>query len=154
MKRSGFKPRKTPLRSRTPIKRTKGTKKSTTGRTGPHKRRKTPLPTLRRKCDALLTPIIKKQHPYCLLCGKETQVAHHHVHKSKSSALRYYIPNLVNLCNHCHIVLHRNESYWASKVVQLRGLEWFEDLEKRKQEVVKTDRGWYEGHFERLSREA
>lgn len=112
---------------------------------------KTPsIKTLRNKCDALLTPLIKKLHPRCLLCNNETQVAHHHVHKSQSNALRYYLPNLINLCNHCHLALHMNESYYASKIIQIKGLEWFNDLERKKNELVKANVWWYQENLERL----
>jgi 5-methylcytosine-specific restriction endonuclease McrA len=58
--------------------------------------------TMRNKCDALLSPIVKKMYPQCLFCPNPTSTAHHHIKKSTSSALRYYIPNLVNLCTFCH----------------------------------------------------
>jgi len=83
-------------------------------------------------CDKLLSPILVKFKPVCLLCGGRTQVAHHHVHKSKSLALRYDFENLINLCNGCHFKLHHNESYWASRVLQIKGMKWFVGLEKRK----------------------
>ena len=47
------------------------------------------------QCDKLLTPIVVKLHPVCLFygicdgCTRNTQVAHHHCHKSKSLALRH-----------------------------------------------------------------
>lgn len=107
--------------------------------------------TMRNKCDALLTPLIKKLHPHCLLCGKNTEVAHHHVHKSTSSRLRYDLDNLINLCQHCHLVLHLNESYWASKIVDIKGLDWFHKLDRAKNELVKTDVHFYIAHHKRLS---
>lgn len=96
------------------------------------------------QCDKLLTPIVKMMHPVCLLhghvegCNYYTEVAHHHVHKSKSLILRYNFDNLINLCHHCHLMLHFNESFWASKIVQIKGLEWFEKLEKEKKQNHKT----------------
>ena len=45
-----------------------------------------------------------------------------------------------------------NESYWASKVVESRGLEWFRKLEKMKNEIVKADIHFYMGHYERLKK--
>ena len=105
----------------------------------------------RDSCDKLLTPIIMKRAPRCLLCNQLTQVAHHHVHKSQSSILRYYIPNLINLCHGCHYKLHQNESYWASRIIQLKGLPWFEDLERKKNQLVKTDILFYRDHYEKLS---
>lgn len=106
---------------------------------------------MRNKADKLLTPIIKKMHPQCLLCGGETQVAHHHVHKSKSTRLRYEIDNLIPLCHECHIRLHMNESFWASKIVTIKGMDWFRRVEKMGQEIVKADIHWYKDNFERLT---
>ncbi len=97
------------------------------------------------QCDALLTPIVKIIHPVCILnghakgCTYDTQVAHHHVHKSKSLILRYNFDNLINLCHHCHLMLHMNESFWASKIVQIKGLDWFEALEKEKNKIYKPN---------------
>ena len=105
---------------------------------------------MRNKADALLTPIIKKMHPKCLLCGKDTEVGHHHVHKSSSTRLRYDLDNLINLCQHCHVVLHNNESFWASKIVGIKGLEWFQELEKKGRELVKADVHYYIENYERL----
>jgi len=102
-----------------------------------------------KQCDKLLTPIIKKLHPKCLLCGGETQVAHHHFHKSKSSNLRYDIKNLVNLCSKCHLKLHWNESFWGSKVAQIKGNEWLNYLEANKNTIIKPD---YDAIYERLKK--
>jgi hypothetical protein len=117
---------------------------------------KTKLPklsTMRNKCDNLLTPIVKKLHPACLLCGAPTEVAHHHIHKSKSNRLRYELDNLINLCGRCHVRLHVNdESYWASKIVARKGISWFHNLDRLSREIVKVDVHWYIGHYERLSK--
>lgn len=106
--------------------------------------------TLKNKCDKLLSPVLRKLKPDCLLCGAPTQVAHHHVHKSKSNRLRYELENLINLCNGCHFKLHHNESYWASKIVEIKGLKWFKELEKMKNETVKTDYLFYEANLTKL----
>ncbi len=113
------------------------------------------LSTVKKKADDLLTPIVKKENPLCLLnspgCTKLTQVAHHHVHKSKSTALRYVMENLIPLCGHCHVVLHHNESFWASKIIQKKGIEWFNRLELIKNRTtVKADVHYFIGHYERL----
>ena len=117
---------------------------------------KSPTTKLQKKCDSYLTPIIKLLHPKCLLCGKPTEVAHHHIHKSKSAILRYNFDNLINLCHHCHFVLHQNESYWASKIVQIKGLKWFAKLEKKKDTFdpnFKVNIGYYKEVQERLEKE-
>ena len=107
--------------------------------------------TLRNKADALLTPIIKAKFPRCLLCPNDTQVAHHHVHKSQSTRLRYHLDNLIPLCNPCHFKLHHNESYWAGKIIEIRGMDWFKELDRLKNEIVKADRFYYQAAYERLS---
>lgn len=111
------------------------------------------LPTVksvRNKADALLTPIIKLMFPLCLLCNNPTEVAHHHVHKSKSTRLRYELNNLINLCHSCHLKLHHNESFWASKIVEMKGIEWFKRISKLGEEIVKADVHFYLGHYKRL----
>jgi hypothetical protein len=108
--------------------------------------------TIQNKCDSLLSPIIKLQHPRCLLCNSDTQVAHHHVHKSKSLVLRYDLNNLINLCNPCHFKLHLDESYWASRIVDIKGLEWFRDLEKKKNQIVKGDIIFFTINYHRLKK--
>ena len=106
----------------------------------------------RNKADGKLTPIIKLLYPKCLLCPRPTEVAHHHVHKSKSTRLRYEIDNLINLCHSCHFTLHNNESYWASRIIQINGLKWFAKLEKMKNEIVKADVYYFQSHYERLQK--
>ena len=116
---------------------------------------------LQAKCDKLLTPIIKARFPVCLLngslgnykCTYNTEVAHHHVHKASSNRLRYELDNLIPLCNHCHLMLHHNESYWASRVVDIKGLDWFNSLYRKKQEGIKTNKAYYEEQLERLQKE-
>jgi hypothetical protein len=108
------------------------------------------IKTLRNKVDKLLTPWICGKHKRCLLCPNASQVAHHHYHKSRSSRLRYEEINLIPLCTACHCKLHHNESYWASKVVEIKGVEWFKKLDKMKNEIVKTDRYFYEENYNRI----
>ena len=90
-------------------------------------------------CDDLLSPIIKKLFPQCMLCGKPTTTAHHFIHKSKSLTLRYNFKNLIPLCSGCHFKLHQNEGYWSAKIVVIRGIKWFKKLEKDNQVKITPD---------------
>jgi 5-methylcytosine-specific restriction endonuclease McrA len=103
-----------------------------------------------KEADKLLTPIIKAKYPRCLFCPNDTQVAHHFIKKSESNRLRYCIDNLVNLCNPCHFRLHNHESFWSAKIMQDRGIEWFDNLEELKKEFVHTDLDYYKSNYERL----
>lgn len=143
MKRSGFKRATTrPKLTSKPLKR----KKVTT------KRSKLPtVKSMRNKCDALLTPIIKKMYPYCLLTGEPTEVAHHHIKKSESSALRYYLPNLIPLTHKAHMALHSHETIYSSRIVAIKGIDWWNDLEAKKREYTKCDVHFYIENYERLN---
>lgn len=124
-----------------PLKRKKATKV----------RSKLPkLSTLRNKCDALLTPIIKKMYPYCIFTGQETQVAHHAIKKSTSSALRYYLPNLIPLTHQAHLRLHCDEITWTGRLVAIKGMDWWEDLERERNKPMKCDVHYYIAEYARL----
>jgi len=160
MKRTGFKKptleqvRKKQAQKRSKLARKAFLRKKT--RKATKKRSKLPkISTTRNKCDKLLTPIIKAQHPRCFLraaemCAGETQVAHHHVLKSKSSRLRYELDNLIPLCHRCHALLHSHETYWSSVIVERKGMDWWLDLKKKKDEYVKTDVHFYIENYNRL----
>lgn len=108
------------------------------------------LSTVRNKCDALLTPIIKKMYPHCIFTGQETQVAHHAVKKSTSSALRYYLPNLIPLTHQAHLRLHCDEITWTGRLVALKGMDWWEDLERERNKPMKCDVHYYIAEYARL----
>ena len=119
------------------------------------KKTRTKLPTvktMRNKCDKLLTPIIKAMHPYCLFTGEETQVAHHAIKKSTSSALRYYLPNLIPLTHQAHLRLHSDEILWTGRLIKQKGMEWWDDLEERKNAYTKCDVHFYIENYDRLSK--
>lgn len=151
MKRSNL-TRKTPLKARKPLR----AKKSPSKRSKPKKREKLPsVKTMRNKCDKLLTPIIKLQHPYCFLqisdnCARVTQVAHHHIKKSQSTAVRYDLNNLIALCHSCHMKLHSQETTWASLVVEKKGLLWWRRVYAASTKMVKADVHFYIENYERL----
>lgn len=122
-------------------------------RTKKKKQKRAILPTtkkLQKECDKLLTPIIKKIFPSCLLCNNPTEVAHHHCHKSKSLLLRYDLNNLINLCNSCHCRLHNNESYEASRIIRIKGVKWFDYIEKQKNKTIVANREWYQKQLSTL----
>ena len=143
LKRSGFKrsAKSIPLRaSKLPV----ATRK-------PKKRSKLPTAkSMRGKCDKLLTPLIKKLYPFCIFTGEPTQVAHHAIKKSTSSALRYYLPNLIPLTNQAHLRLHSDEILWTGRLIALKGLDWWQDLEEKKNVYTKCDVHFYIENYNRL----
>jgi hypothetical protein len=91
-----------------------------------------------RKCDSLITPIVKKERPYCEACGHATEVGHHFIEKSRSSFLRYDIDrNIIALCHSCHAKIHNrfgNSVMGCVDVVDIlvkkRGKKWLNELKK------------------------
>lgn len=90
-------------------------------------------------CDDLLTPLIQRMFPQCLLCGRKTQVAHHHFKKERCLTLRYNFKNLIPLCNKCHFLMKWEEGIMSCKVMLIKGVDWFTDLEQEKKIKVKPD---------------
>lgn len=157
MKRSGFRKQSVEeVRAKLTAKRAKLASKPKVPK--PLKKRKAvakrsklpPLKTMRNKCDALLTPIIKKMYPQCIFTGQETQVAHHAIKKSTSSALRYYLPNLIPLTHFAHSRLHSDEILWTGRLIAIKGLDWWNDLEEKKNVYTKVDIHWYIENYQRL----
>ena len=122
-------------------------------RTRLKRKSKTPVALLRERADALCTPVAMKLHPKCeLLCGRDTQVGHHYIRKAKSNALRYYIPNLIGLCNNCHGELHKwNETICSNRIRDIRGEDWWKDIYARKESYCKVDRFFYENGYRTLN---
>lgn len=116
------------------------------------------ITTVRNKCDKLLTPIIKRLHPYCEACGGETQVAHHWIEKSRSTYLRYDVErNLIPLCHSCHAKIHNRFGNSvtgsfdvATIIVNKRGKKWKNQLDIDSAKTVKADVYYYLEHFNRL----
>lgn len=143
--------KRTPLKRKTPLKATSSLKR--TARKTVPRRKADKLPkasTIQKKCDALLTPIIKLMYPTCVLTGEPTEVAHHAIKKSTSSALRYYLPNLVPLTHKAHLRLHCDEITWTGRLIAIKGMEWWEDLERERRKPIKTDVHYYLAELERL----
>jgi len=146
MKRSGFLRRKTPLKSRSKPHKAYGKEL--------HPKVRSRLPTTKKAqeaCDKLMTPIAKKLHPYCELCGAETQVGHHFFFKSQSNRLRHEEKNIISLCNRCHGSVHGFQTNMhTARIISIRGIEWYEALAKQKQEYIKADVHHYLKEYERL----
>jgi hypothetical protein len=114
---------------------------------------------LQKKCDVLLTPIIKKLHPKCEGCGSDTEVAHHFVEKSRSSNLRYNIDNLIPLCHSCHAKIHNRfgnsvmGSIDVSDTIRAkRGEDWFNRMRIEGAKVIKVNVEWYIANLDRLEK--
>lgn len=105
------------------------------------------------KCDSLLSPLVIKLFPKCLLCGNPTQVAHHFIKKSVSSFLRYEKKNLIPLCSACHFRLHFNdEGLWNGRIALIKGKRWLDNLEKHKRDYVRCNKEYYEKIYKKLDK--
>lgn len=149
MRRSYFKNKQRKPLKRSSFKRKKKEKKI----------KRTKLPTLKKlqkRCDDLMTPIAKKLHPKCELkgdsCTGNTEVGHHYYKKSQSNSLRYYINNIVGLCNRCHCALHARETPNSNKIRDRRGEEWYADVKRVLNSYCKVDRFYYEEQFKKLTK--
>lgn len=112
-----------------------------------------------KKCDALLTPIVKQERPFCEACGMPTQVAHHMIEKSRSSFLRYDVDNnLIALCQSCHVKIHNRFGNSISGCVDIvdilrkkRGKKWYDNLQQSAHKYNKVNAEFYKRNYEELS---
>ena len=115
-------------------------------------KRKPTISRLRKQADKLFQENGLKNNPSCEVCGKPAEVIHHYTPKSVSSALRYYTPNGIKLCNGCHMRLHRSgDPEYNNKIVAKRGKFWLADLRKERKKPVKISIKYYQDVLEKLS---
>lgn len=98
---------------------------------------------LRNRADKLYQQVFKLKYPKSILSGQPTEVIHHMIKKSESSRLRYDGDNAIPLTTAEHCALHCHETIYSGRIIQIKGLPWFQTLLSRKVELVKTDRQFY-----------
>lgn len=89
---------------------------------------------LKIKADRLLQDWFRIHCPFlkCEICGKNFEVMHHFVEKSKSNYLRYHPTNLIPLCNFCHSKIQWDNTIQV-KIALKMGDDWFSIIEFLKQ---------------------
>ena len=99
---------------------------------------------IRRKADNVLQDYIREKHKLCWVCGERYVVCgHHFIPCSNSNAVRYYIPNLIPICQSCHFKVHSQPHLVEPVICFKLGQEWYNDLIETKRQGVKTNLGWY-----------
>jgi len=108
----------------------------------------------RNKADKLFQQWFIARHPKCEMCGAPAVCGHHYITKSACSATRYYEPNMVAVCNGCHLGFHSNRSsVFNGKVVTKRGKAWWNDLMVERRMIIKTNIGHYKSIIEKYGQE-
>ena len=109
--------------------------------------KKTKLPTLKQlqsKADKLLQKKGREVFDKCEICGEPMQCLHHFFTKSSSARLRYEWDNMIPICQACHFAHHtRFDPNINVMILKSRGFDWYDNLVKTKQEVIKTNRDYY-----------
>ena len=113
---------------------------------------KTPsIKYLRAKADRLYQLKLIRENPYSIVSGLPTQVIHHFVPKSLSNNLRYDWDNGVPLTNSEHFKHHtQGDSSIDNDIREAMGKEWYDDLQKRRREPVRINKGYLKGIIEGL----
>jgi len=100
---------------------------------------------LRLKADKLLQDYIRfvNKGMLCYYCGiRPVTVGHHFFPVSNSLATRYYLQNIVPLCQRCHCLVHA-QPHLVSPIICFRmGKTWYEDLLEVKRYGVKFTKEW------------
>jgi len=92
--------------------------------------------TLENKLDKASTELCRTQG-YCTTCGKKNCVLNAHHFKSRIyKGVRWYQPNLICLCVHCHTFsfkfsAHKTPEAFKKKMIELKGQDWLDDINQR-----------------------
>jgi len=115
------------------------------------RKKNTPRKILENKLDTLSAKICRMKGA-CEVCGKSDGVLNAHHFKSRVyKGVRWYLPNLICLCTHCHVFnhkfsAHRTPEAFKERMLELKGQEWFDDIEKRANDHT----SWKSGELENL----
>ncbi len=119
----------------------------------PKKKKPESLSQLRSQCDSLMQEIGRMMNPFCVLCGRQTQVMHHFIPKSVSARLRYHWDNLIPLDNGCHHRLHQSgDPSYEQRIIDYNSRAWYDRLQEVRKEEVRVNIGYYRGVKEEFIR--
>lgn len=82
----------------------------------------------------------------CTVCGKQANQVHHWIKRSQSLATRWDLENGVPVCQRCHYILEHSPDVkkrrsFEEKIIDSRGQEWWDRLEKKRHEIFKKNLG-------------
>ena len=118
------------------------------------RKRKSKKTKLQDEADMLTQKKYVAENPYCLICGKPTNCMHHYIPKSLSKALRYDPDNLIPVCFGCHMAIHqKSDPYPTNRIVEIKGTEWRDNLEKKRRQPFKQTIGYLESIIEFYKRD-
>lgn len=133
-------------------------KKDQTTSTSVKKKKRDPRKTLENKLDTLVSQICRKQG-YCTICGKSNGVLHaHHFVTRARKATKWYLPNLICLCVHCHTFsfkfsAHKTPEAFKKRMIEIKGEAWYLDIEKKSVESAHYKLADLQALLEELTRQ-
>ena len=113
---------------------------------------------LENKLDTLSAKLCRMKG-VCEICGKRDGVLNAHHFKSRVyKGVRWYQPNLICLCVHHHTFnftfsAHKTPEAFKTRMIELKGQEWFDDIEKRAVEHTSFKYGELEELLEQTKKE-
>lgn len=134
---------------RTPLKRKPWKRKA---RKPLRKVSKNPTRRLLIRADRALQDFYRTKKLPCEVCGKQADVMHHIVEKSRCAALRFSEANLAALCNGCHFRHHRvGDPDVAATIVLKRGEAWYKRLQMLRRANVSLSKSFIETQLRRFA---
>lgn len=121
----------------------------------PKKKKKRRTLTHRQKIERdldLLAPRKCREQGSCTTCGRDNGVLNAHHYKSRIyKGVRWYQPNLICLCVHCHTFSHKFSAHktpedFKRRMIELKGQEWHDNIEK----IANDHTSWKVGELEQL----
>lgn len=103
-----------------------------------------PIGYWQKKADKVFQKWLISRHPNCELCGKPAQCGHHYFPKSVASALRYDESNMIPICQGHHFRHHNGDPRIHAEVLEIRGMDWHNNLKKKKEQIIKVGIKYYQ----------
>lgn len=106
--------------------------------------RKTPIATLKRKADKLMSHYIIARDKKCVICGSTKNLNNGHLISRRCNSVRWDFVNCNCQCYPCNFLhTHRPERY-TQWFIKSYGSLMYQDLVDRSKKLVKVNRGYLE----------
>ena len=88
----------------------------------------------------------------CEICGAKGRLNSHHLFSRNRYSVRFDLANGICLCPRCHFSAHQSSLEFSRKVLNLRCIRWYKDLEKKAKKLAKEIPAEIEKDLEEITR--
>lgn len=110
----------------------------------------TPVKSLKKKADVLMSLYIRKRDKRCVLCGTTLKLQCGHLISRRKNSVRWDDVNCNCQCWGCNLRHNQWPEYYTNWFIKEYGQSMYEDLVDRSQKIIKVNRVFLEGIIEKI----